>query len=341
MAGNADESALRPLHRVEAVAASLRAGELAPDEARGAVVQVAAAVDASLRRLLRDLPSASFEVRLRALDADELRADEVLAELRQHERISMELAAAVHELFEARRRLGQGGEYGGDDAALAARVTGRLEQEIVEAPPAPRPAAAPTATAPADETLAQPEEPFPEPVPRGWRRPWLWAAGVAFLLIVAAVVWWSVPRGRGEMAQGVALFRSGAYADAASHFYRYAQAHPNDLTAHLYLARIHRRLHRYDLAAPELRKALEIAPDDPGVVTELGFLMLDTRHYDQAAARFKDALRLDPENTSAWVGLVRALRDSGQSAAADQVLLHAPDAVRALLAQAPPDTTAP
>src|SRR5690606_35904894 len=91
--------------------------------------QVAAAVEMSLRRLLRDHPGAALQVRLRALAPDELRADEVLAELRQHDQISIELAAAVHELLEVRQRLRDGSALTPHDATLAYHVADRLEHE--------------------------------------------------------------------------------------------------------------------------------------------------------------------------------------------------------------------
>ncbi|HET7321813.1 MAG TPA: tetratricopeptide repeat protein [Longimicrobiaceae bacterium] len=339
MEANDRESALRPLHRVGAAAAALREGTLPEEEARTAVIQVAAAVDASLRRLLRDFPGAAIEVRLKALAPDELRVDEALAELRQHERISIGLAATIHDLLEARRRLTEGGPLQPGDASLAVRAADRLEQETLAQPRVSPPAEA-TVALPNDATVAQPvaEE---EEVAERRRRPWIWAAGVLAVVLVALGIWWSIPHDRGEMAQGVALFRSGAYKDAASHFWRYAQEHPDDATPHLYLARIHRRTHRYDLAAPELQKALQLAPNDAGVVAEAGFLRLDLKQYDAAVKQFRDALRLDVENTTAWVGLVRALREAGRADAAAEVLKHAPDDVRALFSQptTPPDTT--
>src|SRR5690606_28456812 len=83
----------------------------------------------SLRRLLRDHAGAALQVRLRALAPDELRADEVLAELRQHDQISIELAAAVHDLLEVRQRLRSGAPLAPQDATLAYHVADRLEHE--------------------------------------------------------------------------------------------------------------------------------------------------------------------------------------------------------------------
>jgi tetratricopeptide (TPR) repeat protein len=292
----------------------------------------------SLRRVLRDHPDIAVPIRLRALAPDELGADEVLAELRQHDRISIELAAAVHELLEARRRLKAGAPLGPGDGALAYRVADQLEREVAESPSA----APPAATVPlADETVMVPAGAEPAAAPPRWG---YWAGGVAALLLVMAAVGFWLSRGGsdGEMEQGIALFRSTAYADAASHFYRYSQDHPDEATPHLYLARIHRRLRRYDLAVPELRKAIELAPEDAAAQTELGLLLTDTGRYDVAVPRFREAIRLDPNFGAAWIGLVRALRASGRPDAAAAVLAQAPADIRAMLSrQAPPADSVP
>ena len=147
------DSALRPLRNADPAVTALRSGGLPESETRAAVVQVAAAVEMSLRRLLRDFPGAALQVRLRALAPDELRADEVLAELRQHDQISMELAAAVHDLLEVRQRLRDGGAVGANDPTLAYHVADRLEQEASHPRPAPSPAAPSASDLDEEETL--------------------------------------------------------------------------------------------------------------------------------------------------------------------------------------------
>jgi cytochrome c-type biogenesis protein CcmH/NrfG len=326
------EAALRPLRTIGGVVTSLRRGSLAADEERSAVVQVASAVEMSLRRVLRDHPDIAVPIRLRALAPDELGSDEVLAELRQHDRISIGLAASVHDLLEARRRLKDGAPVAPGDGALAYRVADQLEHEVAEAP-ASRPELE-TIPPVADETVVLvADEPAASQMPLAY-----WAAGAALLLLVLLPlgIWLGRRGSDSEMSQGVALFRSGAFPDAASHFFRYAEAHPTDATPHLYLARIHRRLRRFDLAAPELRKAVELAPEDPAVQTELGLLLTDTRRYDIAIQRFREAIRLDPEYGNAWIGLVRALRAAGRPDVAAQVLTSAPADIRAMLTRSRP-----
>ncbi|MBW3628628.1 MAG: hypothetical protein KY464_04945, partial [Gemmatimonadetes bacterium] len=176
---------MRPLRTIGNVVASLRGGSLAPEEERSAVIQVASAVEMSLRRVLRDHPAIAVPVRLRALAPDELAADEVLAELRQHDRISIELAASVHDLLDLRRRLKEGRPVGPTDAASAYQVADRLEQEVSDAlRPAPAPEEIATQALPlGDGTVMYPPD-FGEDRPS--RRPgWIyWAAGGAALVLL-------------------------------------------------------------------------------------------------------------------------------------------------------------
>lgn len=333
---NDQATPLRPLRAVDGVISSLRDGVLDGTGTRRAALQVADAIEMSLRYLLRDDPRVPMPVRLRALAPDELGTPELLAELRQNDRISMELAASVHELFEARRRLEQGSSLGGEDAPLVLRVADRLEAEVLRAA-SPEPEAydaLPPAAAdwePAPTGGAAPPEPGETTMRLEARHRWPWLAGVAVVAAaLLAVLLLLLPGDRSEaqMEQGIALFRSGAYADAASHFWRYAEANPDDPTPHLYLARIHRRMGRAEMAGEELQKAIALAPNDADVHAELGFLLLDTGRAPVAVERFRAALRLDRESAEGWIGLVRALRASGRAEAAERVLEQAPAEVR-------------
>lgn len=342
--GDDQDSALRPLRNVATTMAALRTGSLSSEDSRGAVIQVAAAVEMSLRRLLRDFPAAALQVRLRALAPDELRADEVLAELRQHDQISIELAAAVHDLLEVRHRLREGAPLAPQDATLAYHVADRLEHEANRARSAPvTPPPAPSAE------LDEAEATVLNQAPRRRSRRLastagdpgnvrLAVAGVLVLILVALGVWWAVPRGGGELQEGITRFRMGEYEEAADHFARHAASNPRDATARLYLARIHRRMARPNLAVAQLDTALQLAPQDADVQAELGFLLIDTGHPAEAVERFRSALRIDGDSEAAWVGLVTALRRDGRPDAAERVLERAPAAVRSRMAL--PDSAA-
>ena len=341
---NGDEqSALRPLHNAAATTAALRSGTVAEAEVPAAVTRIAAAVEMSLRRLLRDHPRAALQVRLRALAPDELRADEVLAELRQHDRISMELAASVHELLDIRQRLRDGSPAAPRDAELACHVADRLQQEANASVPRAGPLPIDPPSDVEDDTLLdEPRSaPFRRDRTRGRSREPVVVGAVAVLVIlILGFTWWAWPRGPDNLQEGIARFQGGAYEDAAAYFWRHAQANPRDPTARVYLARIHRRLDRPELAQAQLDSALNIAPNDPAVLAEVGFLLSDGGQHEAAVERFREALARDPDSEGAWVGLVQSLRRDGREEAAERVLERAPPALRSrLVLPTPPGDT--
>lgn len=307
--------------------ASLDRGGMDGASRRRALLDAADAIESALRRWLRDTESIPIAIRLKAQSHEELREEAVLAELRQHNLLSMEAAASIHEMFEVRRRLGAGSAPEPDDDRLVRRAAHRLQVELESVPPPARPR--PPEDRPDDETVVH-SVPSPD---TPMRRPWVIAAVVLGVLVLVAVVFSVARRDGPGMEEGIALFRSGAYAEAASRFWRYAEANPEDATPHLYLARIHRRMGRHDLAGEEIRTALRLAPQDVDAHTELGFLLLDTGRGDVAVERFRAAVRLDPEASGAWIGLVRALRAAGRDDAADRVLARAPERVRDVFAR--------
>jgi Flp pilus assembly protein TadD len=84
-----------------------------------------------------------------------------------------------------------------------------------------------------------------------------------------------------------------------------------------------RTVSRGDTVAP-LRQACELAPDRPDYLTWLGDAYLDTnRQQKQAAAAFRRALALDPENPQRMVRLAGALALIGKSDEAATILERA------------------
>ncbi len=282
--------------------------------------------DEDIRQDVLDLAVKAERTLRTLLPSRGLAPEAIVAELRRTELISISVAANLHDLFGCERRLLAGESARAEDRRLAMRAVRGLEEEIAT-PPSAR---ALREAGGDDQTLVHPV-PVSDTEGRGGRGRLIAAALVLILVIAGAV--YLVSRGDDDarMQQGIALFRTGAYADAASHFYRYAQDHPDEVTPHLYLARIHRRLDRPDLAGPELTEALRLAPEDPAVHRELGFYFLDSRRYESAIERFREALRLEPSSETAWVGMVQALRMSGQLEASNRILEQAPAEVQALL----------
>jgi tetratricopeptide (TPR) repeat protein len=328
------DAALRPLHGAWDARSSLREGIEDPEAERSALLRVGEAIESSLRRLLRNDPSQPAELRLQALAPDELSAEDLITALRKRDRISIELAAAFHELLQVRRRLLYGGGAARHDVLLALRVADQLEREALSGQPVSHPPPPPAAAAAAPST-EDPAYAAPRTLSGSGRGvPWWWAlVGVASAFVFALGLWWATSRPGPRLDEAIALFRTGDYDRAAAQFEQHAQARPDDPTPRLYLARIHRRLARYEEAREQLRLALDAAPDDPALHREVGFLLLDVGQAGAAVGRFRAAVERDPNAVEGWMGLVRALRESGQGAAADRVLERAPAEVRARIRQ--------
>lgn len=335
---SAPDGPLLPLRHRAADRDALRAGDAAPAR----VVRVADAVDAVLRRLLRDDVTAPVDVRLRALSPDDLPADELLAELRRRDRIPLELAAAVHELGTAVRRLTGGGAAEPGDGALALRVADGVERHLLASPHV---AASPLEDPlrPADDGAEGADAVHAVPVAGSGRRarwPWI-VTGAAAVLVAGFLAVRALAR-PSDLARGESLLVRGDTAAAVVALETYAAAHPEQGLPRLYLARVARAQGRPNDARDQLRLGLEAEPGHPGLQTELGFLLLDARRPTQAVERFRRSVQADPSSERAWVGLVRALRAAGRDAEARRVLAlpQVPPDVKALLADTaalPPD----
>ncbi|MBW3572405.1 MAG: tetratricopeptide repeat protein [Gemmatimonadetes bacterium] len=322
------QSTLRPLRQRAADVEALRAG--AP--AAALVVRVARASEATLRRMLRDDPTAPVELRLRALSHDDLSTPDLLAELRRRNRLPVELAAAFHDLDLACERISGGADPAPRDAQLAVHVADGLQAHILSFP-ADGLLKDPAAPDPDEPVLVGDDEERVHAVPPSRRRrvPWetLLALGVLVLLLVLAIRM----RGGddGDLRRGEAALRAGRVAEAEAAFRAYADEHPREPRPRVYLARIYRQAGRLPDAEREIQAGLRAAPQDAGLHTERGYLLLDAGRAADAVPVFRRAVLGDSTSQRAWAGLVKALRASGRPTDADQVLRRAPAELRALI----------
>jgi Flp pilus assembly protein TadD len=334
------ESTLRPLRAAAGDISALRGGTASP----GALVRVARAAESTLRRVLRDDPTAPVELRLRALSPDDISTDELLAELRRRDRLSLELAAGVHELGAVAARVSEGAEPSARDFEMARTVADGLERHLLSAPATPAPLLE-------DPVLAEEAEaPIPahddatrvHAVPRDrGRRPLAFLAGAAGIAAIVILAAWAVRGNRGgDLERADRLVREGKIAAAAQLLREYANARPDDPEGRLRLAALYREAGRRQDALKEVRAGLVSRTKDAGLNSELGHLLLDSGRPVEAGRAFRRALDADPESERAWVGLLRSMREAGMGPQAELARERAPLAVRELVPRSLPDIPA-
>jgi tetratricopeptide (TPR) repeat protein len=287
------------------------------------------AVEATLRRRLRAGADVPDRLRMSALSPTEMPIDALLTELRRRDLISLPLAGRIHEFRHALERV-EAGEVRAADADVALDVVAAVRAEIGRvggggAVPDPALIPAPDADQPTvEDDVVEREDSRPS------LRPLYIAAGVGVLLLISMVLVFTLGRGS-PMERGIAAFESGD-ADAAEQQFRVAiERDEAAVTARLYLARILREQQRRQEAADQLRAAARLAPEDAAVRRELGYLFLDLGQPDPAVEQFRLAVELEPDEALNWVGVVLALRQAEDPAAANEWLRRAPAAARSLL----------
>jgi tetratricopeptide (TPR) repeat protein len=317
---------LQPLDEAEDAIRILRDYET-PDQLADAVRVVEGAVERTLRLLLRSDAGAPDALRLAALSPSDLPFEEVVNALRQRSLISLELAGLVHELRQAAGRAAAH-QPRAADADVAQRVVSRLRTEIHALGEQPVRSAAHHAVE--ERAVGEVASPVPPPPRRGRGLLVGIAVAVAALVLVFLVVGRLADGTAEAMDRAIADFRAGRLDSAEAGFRAVIERDPENVSALLYLGRIHRRQGRYEPAAERLREAVRIAPDDADVRRELGHLFADLRRPDQAIEQYRRAVELDPEASANWLALIRALRAAG-SPEADEWLRRAPPEVQAAL----------
>ena len=292
-----------------------------PEELASAIDETQRAVDRALRLLLRGDVRAPDELRLAAL-APETPLDAVVVGLRQRDLITLELAGAVHELGQTAERARSGAVHA-RDADVARRAVERLRYETSAAADAP-------VRAVAHEAAGEMREPAHEvPASEGARIGRGLLLGLVLVGLAAVAAAWLLTRSD-PLAEAISAFEAGRMGIAEQNLVQLVEEDSANVTALLYLGRIQRTQGRYVEARAVLQTAATLAPEDPDVQRELGYLFLDLNVPASAITRFRLAQELEPESVAGWVGLVRALRAAGDPSA-EEVLARAPPEARALL----------
>ncbi len=116
------------------------------------------------------------------------------------------------------------------------------------------------------------------------------------------------------------LIGSGQIQHAESRCRALLNAHPDDVNLLALLGAIHLKLGRKADAESLLKRAIDLEPGFAKPHEDLGVLHLDDENYAAALPCFREAIRLDGNQASAWAGLAAALRELGDARAAEEAL---------------------
>lgn len=83
------------------------------------------------------------------------------------------------------------------------------------------------------------------------------------------------------------------------------EANPDSVVANVWAAQVHTRAQNFEAALPYLKRAAELAPDDPGIQYNAGAVMLQQGEVEPGIAAMERALELRPE------GFTVALKNLG------------------------------
>jgi tetratricopeptide (TPR) repeat protein len=166
-----------------------------------------------------------------------------------------------------------------------------------------------------------------------------------------------------QLQEGIQLFRDGNFEDAAERFEAAAAAQPQDerilfylgsarlqtkqhlkalealdralavredfLEARLARARVHMRMGNYPGAEPDLRRVLQMDPDNWVALFNLGFLLYRSGNYEEAIERLQQVIRLRPDHPDApyYLGMayMRLGDEDGARGAFEQAIRLNPD----------------
>ena len=315
--------ALQPLNEAERAIGQLQSYESSAELA-SALQETNAAVQRTLRSLLRFDRGAPDDLRMAALSPSELAPDRLIPTLRQRDLISLQLAGLIHELEQAARRADEG-KVRASDADLGLRVVDQLREEVHRQGEREVRAVAHTAVT----TGAIEDAPHVVPAASARTRPMKLVALAAGVLVLLLLIW-SLFFRQSRMERGLEAYQNQRYSEAQQIFQQEVDDDVSNATAAFYLARLYRRERRFADAGRVLQRAVQEQPQDPALREEFGDLFMDWGQPSLAAKRYQEAIDIEPEKARTWVKLVRAQRAAGDPNA-EATVQRAPEEARALL----------
>ena len=256
------------------------------------------------------------EIALRSLLGGSALSGQILIrELRQREMLSLGQTHALMEFLAARERAGRT-DYRPTPADVAAARHGFQELEAALSGPvtAEAPIAAGYVPAPVDTTNVVVTD-------RNRRGPML-GIGLLVLLLLALAGWyaWSWTSSRrtdgSVTAEGAALLQAGRRGEARRAFEDAAREHPRAAGPHIYLGRMAREDGDFNAASEELRRAIELEPDNYLAHREMGSFLFTRGRFDEASRFYQRAVERNPEDRLAMGYLACSLARLGRMDAA-------------------------
>jgi tetratricopeptide (TPR) repeat protein len=261
---------------------STRGGEdLAAD-----VIETWGAVEASLRALV---------------GSTVLSGQPLIREARQRQLINFDQANTLAEFQAARDRVQDSsyrpteadvsaarGAFLKLDSALSADAIAEVTRPISPPPISSGPVqtGAPPAAAAGPVKVVAPPPRFPI---------WMIAtAGVVIVAVALLLIFRPFSRGPSALEQGIEAYRAGQREAAVSAFNRAVRDDKNAVAPHVYLARMAREVGNFTLAGQELQTALQLDPNDPTALREMGSSLFAQNQYELARRFYVRAIQADP-----------------------------------------------
>lgn len=258
---------------------------------------------------------------LRALaGTDVLEGVALVRELRQRNLLTLEDAHALVDFHAAAERTrGEGAAPTPGDVQAASNARERLERLLAPggdtgAPsPYSGPVSSPRTPPPPGASLPPVEVAPPPPARHNYLGAAFVVLGVIAVVAVALLAWRGMSREPSALRQGRAAFAAGDRLTARNAFAMAAAEAPALAEPHIYLGRLARMEGNRAAASAELRRAVELEPDNPLAHRELAAYLLSSGQLELARSFYARAIELDPNDRVALGFMACTLHRMGRT----------------------------
>jgi len=125
-----------------------------------------------------------------------------------------------------------------------------------------------------------------------------------------------------DLAMGDLYRVAGDYERALQYYRSSSRAPDMRVRAHLGTAQVHAARGQHNLAVKEFQQALQLSPDDPAVLAQVGYQQYLDGDVKQAVVSYREAAELRPGDANLWGTLGALYMEAGNNADAEQALLH-------------------